>query len=127
MCSKQSTQTNKSRLRLLQAREQHLQDLFSTAREQVTVLSKDEGRYTQLLEGVIVQVRSPIFRFPCNLILSVVWQGLLQLLEPSATVYSRPKDEAIAKKAAENASKQYKEISGKTVEVSVESTLQDDG
>ncbi|KZS90078.1 ATPase V1/A1 complex subunit E [Sistotremastrum niveocremeum HHB9708] len=104
---KQSTQTNKSRLRLLQAREQYLQDLFSTARDQISVLSKDEGRYLQLLEGVIVQ-------------------GLLQLLEPSATVYSRPKDLELAKKAAANASKQYKEISGKDVEVSVEATLQDD-
>lgn len=54
--SSQSTQTNKSRLRLLQAREQHLQDLFSTARSSILKLSKNEGRYAQLLEGVILQV-----------------------------------------------------------------------
>ena len=54
--SAQSTQLNKSRLRLLQRREEHLQSLFEKAREQLLVLSKDEGRYAQLLEGVILQV-----------------------------------------------------------------------
>ena len=55
-CSTQSTQTNKSRLRLLQRREEHLQDLFETARESVSKLAEDEGRYQQLLEGLILQV-----------------------------------------------------------------------
>jgi len=55
--SAQSTQTNKSRLRLLQAREEHLQDLFSAARSKIITLSEDEGKYLQLLEGIIVQVR----------------------------------------------------------------------
>ena len=54
--SSQSTQTNKSRLKLLQAREQHLSDLFTTAREELMNLSKDEGRYSQLLESTITQV-----------------------------------------------------------------------
>jgi len=105
---KQSTQTNKSRLRLLQSREQYLQDLFSTARERILELSRDEGRYVQLLEGVIVQ-------------------GLLQLLEPSATVICRKKDAEIVKRAAEHASNEYKEISGRTVEVDVDASLADDG
>ncbi|MCV2423711.1 V-type proton ATPase subunit E, partial [Paucibacter sp. DJ4R-1] len=38
----QSTQTNKSRLKLLHAREQHLSDLFVAARNQLLELSKDE-------------------------------------------------------------------------------------
>ena len=55
--SAQSTSTNKSRLRVLQAREQLLQDLFTEARSKVSGLSVDEGRYSQLLEGIIVEVR----------------------------------------------------------------------
>ena len=66
--SHQSTLTNKSRLRLLHRREEHLQDLFAAARTQIARLSDDEARYVQFLESVIVQ-------------------GLLQLLEPSETVY----------------------------------------
>ena len=55
--SAQSTSTNKSRLRVLQAREQLLQDLFSEAQNKISDLSADEGRYVQLLQGIIVEVR----------------------------------------------------------------------
>lgn len=54
--SAQSTQTNKSRLRLLQSRDECLADLFATARNQLLALSSHEGRYVQLLEGIITQV-----------------------------------------------------------------------
>lgn len=52
----QSNQTNKARLRILQRREELLQQLFEEARTEVLELQKDTGRYTQLLEGFIVQV-----------------------------------------------------------------------
>ena len=55
--SAQSTQLNKSRLRLLQRREEHLDELFEKAREELLALSKDEGRYAQLIEGIVLQVR----------------------------------------------------------------------
>ncbi|RDX54565.1 ATPase V1/A1 complex subunit E [Polyporus arcularius HHB13444] len=103
----QSTLTNKSRLKLLQQREEHLQDLFQTAREAIDALAKDEARYVQFLEGVIVQ-------------------GLLALLEPEATVHARQKDVEIAQRAVDSAAKQYTEISGRTVKVSVKGSLSDD-
>ncbi|KAK7434053.1 V-ATPase V1 sector subunit E [Stygiomarasmius scandens] len=103
----QSTLTNKSRLKLLHRREEHLQDLFNTARESLLSLSKDEGRYVQFLEGVIIQ-------------------GYLQVMEPSATIYSRKSDVDVAKQAAENAANQYKEISGRDVKFEVQGTLSDD-
>ncbi|KAG8985012.1 V-ATPase V1 sector subunit E [Tulasnella sp. JGI-2019a] len=104
----QSTLTNKSRLKLLQAREQHLQDLFSEARERLSKLSQDQARYTQLLETSIAQ-------------------GLLRLLEPSVTVHCRPQDEELVKKAVEGAKAQYTEISGRKSEVDVQATLGDSG
>ncbi|KAH9838032.1 ATPase V1/A1 complex subunit E [Rhodofomes roseus] len=103
----QSTLTNKSRLRLLQQREEHLQDLFNSARQLVNDLAQDESRYVQFLEGVIVQ-------------------GSLQLLEPDVTVHAREQDVEIVTRAAEGASKQYNEISGRTVNVTVEGTLSKD-
>jgi V-type H+-transporting ATPase subunit E len=100
--------TNKSRLKLLHRREEHLQDLFSIARSSLLTLAKDEGRYIQFLEGVIVQ-------------------GFLQILEPGVTVHSRNCDVSVAKQAAESAARTYKEISGRDVEFDVEGTLGDDG
>ncbi|KAG8948523.1 V-ATPase V1 sector subunit E [Tulasnella sp. 424] len=103
----QSTLTNKSRLRLLQAREQHLQDLFSEARAGLLKLSEDQGRYAQVLESSILE-------------------GLLRFMEPSVTVRCRPKDKGLAEKAAEGAKQQYTEISGLKAEVSVEDSLTND-
>ncbi|CUA70747.1 V-type H+-transporting ATPase subunit E [Rhizoctonia solani] len=100
----QSTQTNKSRLKLLHAREQHLSDLFTNARNQLLDLSKDEQKYEDLLKSVIVQ-------------------GLLSLLEPLATVYSREKDVALVQKAVQAAQAEYKDISGRDVQVDVEGNL----
>lgn len=106
--SAQSTLTNKSRLKLLHRREEHLQDLFALSRPSLLSLAKDEGRYIQFLEGVIVQ-------------------GFLQILEPSVTVHSRKRDVDVAKRAAESAARTYKDISGKDIEFDVQGTLDDDG
>jgi len=101
-----STQTNKSRLKLLQRREEHIQDLFDTTREQISEIAKDDGRYSQLLEGFILQ-------------------GLLQLMETNVTVVVRSKDKSIIQKASEGAKGQYREISGRDVNISVSGELSD--
>ncbi|KAF9811130.1 hypothetical protein IEO21_06648 [Rhodonia placenta] len=103
----QSTLTNKSRLKLLQLREEHLQDLFASSRAQILALAADEGRYTQFLQSVIVQ-------------------GYLQLLEPEVTVLVREKDFEFAQQAADNAAAQYTEISGRTVTPTVKPALSND-
>jgi len=102
----QSTQTNKARLKLLQRREEHAQDLFNTAREAIVEIPKDEGRYTQLLEGIVLQ-------------------GFLQMLEGDVTISGRKKDLPVVEKAVEGAKKQYKEISGRDVNVKVDGSLSD--
>ncbi|PAV17739.1 ATPase V1 A1 complex subunit E [Pyrrhoderma noxium] len=102
----QSTQLNKSRLRLLQRREEHLQDLFGAARSSILELSKDEARYSQLLESIIVQ-------------------GLLQLMESEVTVISRPKDVELVEKAVESAKEQYSSLSGREITVNISEELSD--
>jgi len=104
----QSNLTNKSRLKLLHRREEHLQDLFATSRSSVLTLARDDGRYVQFLEGVIVQ-------------------GYLQLLEPNVIIQSRKRDVGPAKQAASNAARTYKELSGREVDFDVEGVLSDDG
>lgn len=100
----QSTLTNKSRLKLLQQREEHLQDLFATSRSSIDSLSSSEDRYVQFLQSIIVQ-------------------GFLALLEPDVLVLTRDKDVKIAGKALESAQKQYHEISGRKVSARVEGGL----
>lgn len=106
--SAQSTLTNKSRLKLLHRREEHLQDLFASARSAVSALATDDARYVQFLEGVIVQ-------------------GLLQVMEPSVTVHVRKRDLGLAQRAAEQAVRAFQELSGREVKCAVEGTLADDG
>jgi len=100
----QSTQTNKSRLRLLQARDECLADLFATARNQILELSSDEGRYVQLLEGIITQ-------------------GLLQIHEDSVTLHVRHSDESVTEQAAAAASQAYRDISGRSVHFTIKCSL----
>jgi V-type H+-transporting ATPase subunit E len=56
----------------------------------------------------------------------VVVQGLLQLLEPSATIYARAKDKAIAARALDGAKKTYYDISGREVELVLDAVLGDE-
>lgn len=72
------------------------------------MLAKDEGRYAQFLDGVIVQ-------------------GFLQLMESNVAVLARKKDLDIVKQSADAAAKLYNEISGREVQFDVEATLSDDG
>ena len=56
VCSAQSTQVNKSRLRVLQARDQMIADLFDIARQKLKSLSQDKARYKTFLRDSMVQV-----------------------------------------------------------------------
>ena len=56
----------------------------------------------------------------------MIVQGLLQLLEPSVTVYARSKDEAIAIRALDGAKKTYYDISGRQVEIDLDASLSND-
>lgn len=108
MRSAQSTLTNKSRLRLLHRREEQAQELFATAREQIVTFAEDEGRYSQFLEGAIVQ-------------------GFLQLVETNVTLIVREKDVELAQKAAEAAAETYNQLSGRQVAFDILGELSDEG
>ncbi|XP_006456053.1 hypothetical protein AGABI2DRAFT_195316 [Agaricus bisporus var. bisporus H97] len=105
----QSTLINKSRLRLLHRREEHLQDLFSEARSQLTKLAaSDPAAYSQFLQGVIVQ-------------------GFLQIMESSIIIRTRPPDHQTAEQAAQQAAEVYHELTGLSTSFEIEPDLPEDG
>jgi vacuolar-type H+-ATPase subunit E/Vma4 len=59
MCyfSEASNQTNKARLKLLQAREQHLDQAFEEARGRLKEVTKDKFKYEGILKDLVLQVR----------------------------------------------------------------------
>jgi len=96
--------TNKSRLKLLQRREEQLQELFSIARASILTFGENEGRYSQFLEGAVVQ-------------------GFLQLMEPNVILHVREQDAEILQNAGEAAAESYTQISGREVSFDLETTL----
>ncbi|EPQ31413.1 uncharacterized protein PFL1_00748 [Pseudozyma flocculosa PF-1] len=103
----QSTQTNKSRLKVLQTREQHLQTLFDQAKERLSGLTDDQEAYKKLLQNLILQ-------------------GLLQLMEKKVVVTVRSNDVQLAQDAAKGAEADYKEKSGREASVEVKEGLSKD-
>ncbi|KAG9311359.1 ATPase V1 A1 complex subunit E [Chiua virens] len=100
----QSNLTNKSRLRLLHRREEQVQDLFATARSQIVTFAEDEGRYTQFLQGAIVQ-------------------GFLQLMEPTVTLSVRERDVELTQRAGDAAVEAFTQLSGHSIVFDVQGTL----
>lgn len=90
-----STVANKTRLKVLAARQALLDDIFEGARGQLgEQATKDKGRYAKALTGLVLE-------------------GLYAMNEPELVLRARKADFEAVKKAAEEASKEYKEKSGK--------------
>lgn len=98
-----STIANKTRLKILATRDQCLQDIFDSAEEQLKQLSKDPAAYESLLVGLIDE-------------------GLLQLMEPAVTLRVRKADVSVTKKAADQAEKKFKDVSGRDVKITIDET-----
>ncbi|KAF6830663.1 vacuolar ATP synthase subunit e [Colletotrichum musicola] len=89
-----STVTNKTRLKVLGARQELLDDIFEDARKKLATGTKDKAKYQAVLKGLILE-------------------GLYALTEPEVVVRARKADFDIVKKAIEEASKEYKKELGK--------------
>ena len=57
---------------------------------------------------------------------NAITQGLLALLEEDVIILARDKDIEVAQRAADNAAKQYEEISGRTVRCDMRRGLSND-
>ena len=84
-----STSANKTRLKVLGARQSLLEDLFEKARDKIKNVASDEKKYQQILE-------------------SLVLEGFYALNEPKLLVRCREKDKQLVEKAIKSAKKEYK-------------------
>nr|XP_036588882.1 vacuolar ATP synthase subunit e [Colletotrichum truncatum]KAF6800524.1 vacuolar ATP synthase subunit e [Colletotrichum truncatum] len=89
-----STVTNKTRLKVLGARQELLDDIFEEARKKLTNGTKDKGKYQTILKNLVLE-------------------GLYALNEPEVQVRARKADFDAVKKAIEDATKEYKKTTGK--------------
>lgn len=95
-----STIGNKTRLRALATKEEVLNDIFDAAKEKLKSISSKKGEYKPILAKLIEE-------------------GLLALLEEKVIVKVREADVKLAKEAAEDAAKGFKEKAKFDVDIEV--------
>ncbi|PFH58197.1 hypothetical protein XA68_14037 [Ophiocordyceps unilateralis] len=95
-----STVANKTRLKVLGARQELLDDIFESAEKQLADGTKDKPKYQKILVGLILE-------------------GLYALNEKQVVLRARKKDHDMVKKAADEASKTYKKEIGSDVDVKI--------
>ncbi|KAJ4254330.1 V-ATPase V1 sector subunit E [Fusarium torreyae] len=91
-----STVSNKTRLKVLGARQELLDNIFEEAQKKLAEGAKDKGKYQKALKGLLLE-------------------GFYALNEPELQVRSRKKDSDVVKKAIEEAAKEFKKELGKDV------------
>ncbi|EPE25724.1 vacuolar ATP synthase subunit E [Glarea lozoyensis ATCC 20868] len=96
-----STVANKTRLKVLSARQELLDSIFEQAEKKLTDATKDKGKYTTILKNLMLE-------------------GFYALNESKVQVRGRKADYDLLKKAIEQASKEYKEKVGKEISVSID-------
>lgn len=96
-----STVTNKTRLKVLSARQMLLDDIFEDARAKLAEVSADEERYQEVLVGLVLE-------------------GLYAMNEREVEVRCRSADKAAVEKAVETAKGLFKAKTGGDVEVRVD-------
>ncbi|KAI0203316.1 ATPase, V1/A1 complex, subunit E [Astrocystis sublimbata] len=89
-----STVANKTRLRVLGARQELLDDIFEQASKKLTSAAKDKGKYQKVLKGLLLE-------------------GMYALSEDQIAVRARKADNDVVKKAAKEAEDEYKQKTGK--------------
>ena len=97
-----STLANRTRIHVLSARQDLLNDLFDKARENISKFAaSDRAKYEAVLKGLILE-------------------GLYALNESRAEVRAREQDYDLVKKANDEAAKVFKEKTGKPVTVELD-------
>lgn len=104
-----STVANKTRLKVLGARQELLDDIFEQAQKKLGQATKDKARYEEILKNLMLE-------------------GFYAMNEPKLQIRARKVDYELVKKAIEKAAKEYKEKTKKAVEASIdEANPQPDG
>lgn len=97
-----STMSNKTRIKVLSARQALLDDLFEKARGKITEVSKgDKGKYQGILKSLLLE-------------------GLYAMSEKKVTIRAKKADYDMVKKAIDEASKEFKENTDIDVEANID-------
>ncbi|KAI4117193.1 MAG: hypothetical protein LQ345_002519 [Seirophora villosa] len=97
-----STLANKTRIKVLSARQELLDELFDQAREKLADHTKDKGEYQTLCQNLILE-------------------GLYALNEDKVAIRARKEDYDIVKKAMEGAKEEYKNsMQGREVQLELD-------
>ena len=96
-----STVANKTRLKVLSARQELLDGIFEEAQKKLGEATKDTGKYEQILKNLMLE-------------------GFYALNEHKVQVRGREADYAALKKAIDAACKEYKEKTKKDIECSID-------
>ncbi|KAI4128343.1 MAG: hypothetical protein LQ338_002788 [Usnochroma carphineum] len=97
-----STLANKTRIKVLSARQELLDDLFEKARSELVAVTKEKGKYQELCKNLILE-------------------GLYALNEDKVAVRARKEDYGVVKKAMEDAKEEYKKsMKGRKVHVELD-------
>ncbi|KAH6630257.1 ATPase, V1/A1 complex, subunit E [Chaetomium sp. MPI-SDFR-AT-0129] len=96
-----STVANKTRLRVLGARQALLDDIFSAAQKQLSDATKDAARYEEILKGLILE-------------------GFYAMGEPELQIRARKADYEVVRKVIDAAAAEYKEKVGTEVKATID-------
>jgi V-type H+-transporting ATPase subunit E len=96
-----SNTTNKSRLRILNARQQVLDQIFEDARKKLPDIQKDKKKYEEILKNLILE-------------------AMYALMEKELFIRARKADAEIVDRAAKAAAKEFERASGIAVETEVD-------
>ena len=92
---------NQTRLKVLSARQELLDDIFEQAEKKLGDATKDKSKYEGILKNLMLE-------------------GFYALNEPKLQIRARKSDYDLVKKAIEKASKEYKEKTKKNIEASID-------
>jgi V-type H+-transporting ATPase subunit E len=101
---------NKTRLRVLSARQALLDELFECAREKITGAATQPPKKKNEAGGAGYQA----------ILKGLILEGLYALNEDKVAVRARTKDYDIVKKAIADASKEFKEVVGRDIAVEID-------
>ncbi|KAK4187294.1 ATPase, V1/A1 complex, subunit E [Podospora australis] len=96
-----STVANKTRLRVLGARQELLDDIFAAAEKRLGEAAADKSRYEGVLKGLILE-------------------GFYAMNEPDLKIRAREADYELVKTAIEAAAAEYKETTGQSVSATID-------
>jgi len=96
-----STLANKTRLRVLAARQELLDEIFNAAEQRLGEATKDAARHEGILKGLILE-------------------GFYAMDEPTLQIRSRKQDREVVRKAIDAAVKEYQDKTGKEISATVD-------